>query len=290
MRDERGDALTEKITMRRIAALLILPLLAGPALAQTHVELTDLVPGTPGMRYVGLARVVAPDLTQVDGEYMGTVTLPVRSIPYPEDEPVVGLPLKFYSASAVTFTSDGIDLIGLLLEGDNPDSFGGEVLAVFDPAHQGTIIDLADVSSDQFTSFDEPTLLPLGERDDGLVVSSTHSNSSQGYRQTSVIAMLDGRLTEMASVFTFNENSCGMRREQTPALAPVTTDGEDRWAPFTITVTETTMATDDCDSLDSVVPGTHAVAATFMWTDEKGSYRADSNALDDLFEETEARF
>lgn len=275
--------------MRMIAALLM-PLLAGPALAQTHVDLTDLVPDAPGLRYMDLAKVVAPDLAQVDGQYVGTVTLPVRSLPYPEDEPVIGLPLTFYSASAVNFTSDGIDLIGLLLEADNPDSFGGEVLAVFDPAHPDTIIDLADVSSDQFTSFDEPTLLSLGARDDGLLVSSTHSNSSQGYRQTSVIAMLNGRLTEMASVFTFNENYCGMRREQTPALAPVTTDGDDRWAPFTITVTETTIATSDCDSLDLVVPGTRAVAATFMWTGETGNYRADSNALDDLFEETEAHF
>lgn len=275
--------------MRTIASLLLLPFLAGPAFALSiSIEMTDAVPGT-GLTYLDLTKVVVPDLAQADGKYEGVLQPAVRSVAYPEDEPVAGVAVSFYSAEAVTFTSDGVELIALMLETDNPDSFGGAVIAVFDPARPGEVIDLADVSSDQFTSFDHPTVLPLGQQDDGLLVSSSHSNSSQGYRSTSVIALVDGRLTEMASVFTFNENYCGMRREQNRAFAPVLSDGDARWEPFSITVTESTTL-NDCEGGEKIEPGTRAVAATFSWAADSGRYQPDSTALDVLFEETEARF
>lgn len=95
----------------------------------------------------------------------------------------------------------------------------------------------------------------------------------------------------MASVFTFNENHCDMRREQRQAFAPVLRDAEVGWAPFTITVTETTsLKADECDSQPDEKPGTRAVAATFRWNETKGGYEPDSTALADLLAETEARF
>lgn len=275
--------------MRTLSALLLLPFLAAPALAQgTSIALTDTIAGTT-VTYLDLARVVAPDLEQADGKYEGRIALPVRSIPYPDDAPITALPLSFYGAEATLFTSNGVTLIALLLESDNPDSLGGGVIAVFDLAQPDRVIDLADIASDQFTSFDEPALLSLGDNDDGLLISSSHSNSSQGYRSTSVIALVDGKLAEMASVFTFNENYCGMRREQTRAIAPVLSDGDGRWEPFSITVTESTTS-NDCEGAETVKPGTRAVAATFSWAAESGRYQPDSTALDDLFSETEARF
>jgi hypothetical protein len=279
--------------MRTILSLPLLLALAMPAHAQdTSIELTDAVPGAAGLTYFDLARTIAPDLHQADGHYEGVLSLPVRNLAFAEDPPIAALPLSFYSASAVAFTSDGTELVALLLDADAEaaGALGSSVLAVFDPAHPEAAIDIADIASDQHTGLGEPALLPLGAGDDGILISNSHANSSQGYRTITVLALPQGKLTEMASVFTLNENYCGMRREQTAALAPVTTDEAARWAPFTITVTETTsLSTSECDLTD-VVPGTRAVAATFSWNAAAGAYEPDSSALDDLYAETEARF
>lgn len=279
--------------MRISLALPLLLALATPVFAQaTRIELTDAVPGAIGVTYLDLVRAIAPDLREADGHYEGAVTLPVRNLAFAEDPPVAALPLSFYNASAVTFTSGGTELVALLLDADAEavGAPGSTVLAVFDPAHPQAAIDVADVASDQHTGFDEPVVLPLGEEDDGLVISSTHSNSSQAYRSTSVLALPAGRLQEMASVFTLSDNYCGMQREQEPILAPANATGTARWAPFTITVTETTTLTDaDCAPPDAV-PGTRWAAAGFNWNEAAGAYEPDSSALDDLLAETEARF
>lgn len=277
--------------MRSLIVLSLLPLLAAPALAQsTTIELTDPVPGAAGLTYLDLVRIVAPDLHAADGHYEGVLAMPVRNLAYADDPPIAALPLSFFSASAVTFTSNGTELVALLLDADAPDAPGAAVLAIFDPAHPQAAIDIADVAADQLTGFAEPAVLPLGAGDDGLVIDSSHFNSSQGYRSTSVLALSDGKLAEMVSVFTLNENYCGMQREQTPALTPVAAPDATRWAPFTISVTETTtLAAVECDLAD-VVPGSRSVAATFRWNQATGAYQPDSTALDELYAQTEARF
>lgn len=278
--------------MRTILALPLLLALATPALAQS-IEMSDAVPGFANTTYFDLARALAPDLQQVDGRYQGVIGVPVRNLAYADDTPITGLPLAFYGASTVTFTSGGTELLAMLLDADAEaaGALGSSVLAIFDPAHPEAPVDLADVASDQHTGFDEPAALRLGTEDDGLLVSSYHSNSSQGYRITSVLALVDGKLTEMASVFTLNESHCGLRREQLRALAPVMDDGDGRWSPFAITVTETTYLVEgECDELPDAKPGTRAVAATFRWDEAAGAYAPDSTALADLFAETADRF
>lgn len=279
--------------MRTMLALPLLLALATPVLAQSSVEMSDSVPGFANTTYFDLAHAIAPDLHQVDGRYQGIIMVPVRNLSFAEDTPITGLPLAFYGASALRFTSGGAERVALLLDADAEaaGALGSSVLAIFDPAHPEAPVDLADVASDQHTGFDEPAVLPLGIEDDGLLVSSYHANSSQGYRTTSVLALVDGKLTEMASVFTLNENYCGLRREQLRALAPVIDDGDGRWSPFAITVTETTNLVDGaCDDLPDAKPGTRAVAATFRWDEAAGGYAPDSTALADLFAETQARF
>jgi hypothetical protein len=280
--------------MRIIASLFLLPLLAVPALAQsTSVELTDTVRGFAGLTYFDLARTIAPDLKLVEGHYEGVIATPVRNLAYADEAPIAALPVSFYDGNAVTFTSGGIEMLALMVSANaaNTGTPGAAVVAIFDPARPDLPIDIADVGSDQFTGFDSPNTLSLGSEDDGLIVSSSHFNSNQGYNMTAVIALVDGKLTEMANVFTLNENYCGIRREQLRSIAPVLSDTDERWLPFVITLTEvTTIDVADCDPMPEAVPGTRAVAATFSWAADIGSYQPDSSALDALFEETEARF
>lgn len=279
--------------MRITFALPLLLALAMPAFAQsTSIELSDAVPGAAGVTYFDLARTIAPDLEEANGHYQGVLAMPVRNLAFAEDPLISALPLSFYSASAVTFTSNGTQLVAMLLDADAEatGALGSSVLAIFDPVHPEVAIDVADVASDQHTSFDEQPLLPLGAGDDGLIISSTHSNSSQGYRLTSVLALPGGKLAEVATVFTLSENYCGLHREQVPALAPASADGAARWAPFTVTVTETTsLDAVECE-LPDVTAGTRSVTATFSWNEAAKAYEPDSTALDDLLAETEARF
>ncbi|UJW86332.1 hypothetical protein [Devosia sp. SL43] len=280
--------------MRTLTALLLLPLLAAPALAQsTSIELTDTVPGFAGLTYFDLARTIAPDLEQVDGHYEGVITTPVRNLAYADEAPIPALSVSFYRGNVVSFSSDGIEMLALMVSANAAETGtpGAAVLAIFDPAHPGSPIDIADVASDQFTGFDDPSTVSLGNEEDGLIVSSSHFNSSQGYRMSAVIALVDGKLTEMTEVFTLNENYCGIRREQLHSIAPLISDSDDRWHPFVVTVTEvTTVGVTDCDPMPVAMTGTRAVAATFSWSAESGRYEPDSTALDDLNAETEARF
>ncbi len=275
--------------MRLLSALLLLPLMAVPALAQsTSVTLTDPVPGYADLTYLDLARTLAPDLAQVDSQYEGAVSMPLRSLAYP-GEATTGFTVSSYEGSALSFVSGGTARIALLLDAESPEGNWGSVLAIFDPATPTAPIDVADVATDQMTAFGEEATLRLGPDEEGLVIENSHFNSNQGYRDTSVIAVVDGALAQVASVFSLNENYCGMRREQLPHIATVTTDGDEHWSPFSITVTETTIAT-DCDGGEQATPGTRAVAATYAWSADSGRYEPDSTALQDLFTETEARF
>jgi hypothetical protein len=273
--------------MRITFALPLLLALSMPALAQSAdlASPADAIPGQGGLTYLDLLRLAAPDLGELDGTYEGTISGPLRSLAFAEDPAVVDFPVSFRSIDAIAFDSDGAPLLALMLNTDN----GAAVVAVFDPVAR-TLVDIADVAADQHTSFDHPTVLPLGEGDDGLLVSSSHFNSSQGYRMTSVLALMDGQLREVADVFTLRENYCGVNRDQEAVISAA--EGQPgRWQPFTITVTEITLpAQEDCGSDGAPEPGTRAVAATYLWNEAAGAYQPDSNALDKLYRDTEARF
>lgn len=273
--------------MRISLALPLLLAMAMPAVAQSAdpASPADAIPGRGGLTYLDLLRLASPDLVERDGTYEGTISGALRSLAFADDPPVDDFPVSFRSIDAVAFASDGEPLLALMLNTDN----GAAVVAIFDPVAQ-TLVDIADVAADQHTSFDHPAVLPLGESDDGLLVSSSHFNSSQGYRMTSVLALMDGQLREVADVFTFRENYCGVDRDQQALISPG--EGQPgRWQPFTITVTEVTLPPlEDCGSEGAPVPGTRAVAATYLWNDAADAYQPDSNALDKLYRDTEARF
>lgn len=275
--------------MRAIAPLILLPLLATPAFAQdASVMLTDPIVEFDNLTYLDLAKVLVPGLKEDDGNYVGTLPGPVRSLAYP-DELVSELAIDTNQGEAMSFlTTDGWRL-ALMIPGETPEGEGSVVVAIFDPYDPTHVIDMVDVHTDQWTGFEASPRRRLGPNDDGFLVQNYHFNSNQGYHDTALIALVEGKLTQMASVFTFNENYCGMRREQTWTMAQVTTDDPGQWSPFTITVTETTQP-NDCEGGEKVKPGTRAVAATFSWAAETGRYEPDSSALADLFAETEARF
>jgi hypothetical protein len=88
------------------------------------------------------------------------------------------------------------------------------VLAVF-PEGDSEPQDVADVKSDQLTSLVDQPPLPLGQ-DDGFFVKNHHFNSNQGYLDTSLFHIRQGRLRHIGNVFTFTlRGMCARSFEQT---------------------------------------------------------------------------
>lgn len=276
--------------MRLLSILLLMLVSALPAFAQaTTVKPDQSIPQHQALTYADLIRLAAPDFAATGSEYHGTLALPLRNIAYPEDPDRLDVAIRLSSLEAVLSTSDNRDSMALLVDTEIEEGAFSSVLIVVDITEDPRLVDLADVASDQSTSFNEQALLDLSDGDQALLISSSHFNSSQGYRSTSVVAVMGDRLTSLASAFTLRENYCGVDRQQMAAFAALESSA-DYWQPFTITVTEATLhSAEDCGGL-AAEPATRSVAATFSWNAAAGRYEPDSNALADLYHETEQRF
>jgi len=96
---------------------------------------------------------------------------------------------------------DGRRYLVLRWDAEPPDGdMGASVVAVF-PEGSAEPQDVADVQDDRFSSFGSRALLPLGP-DDGFTVLNAHHNSNQGYLETLLFHIHEGRLRQIATVFT----------------------------------------------------------------------------------------
>jgi len=96
---------------------------------------------------------------------------------------------------------------------------GAEVLAVF---QQGSAEpqDVADVKGDTFCSFGEKPELSIGP-DDAFTIVNSHSNSNQGYLDTALFHVHQGRLRRIDSVFTLSVRGlCEKSFEETLPVSP----------------------------------------------------------------------
>lgn len=271
--------------MRAMMLTLLLGLAAMPALA---IDGTNPPVATGGHEH--LVRLIAPDLVEINGYFRGTSTQPVRNLSFPDDPAAADFPLAFTQPEAAAFRSEGSTLLALLVQGDitRLQSVGGALLAVFD-GKQKALLDVADAAADQHTSYFEPKTLSLSADTDGLLVSSSHFNSNQGYESIAVVALVEGQLKEVASFFAFTERHCGLERSQTAAFEPL--DGDGPWSPFVVRITETTTIDEtDCSDPPEATAGAREIEVTMHWNPAEERYEPDSDALDRLYAETEARF
>lgn len=273
----------------RILAMILALTLSTPTWAQAvTVDADQRVHADKAYSYADIIELAVPDLVESNGVYSGTLMPELRSIPYPEDTPIQHVPVRFSTVETMPFLSGGKQHFGLLIDPADEDSFASILLVV---ELEGTprLVDVVDIGADQHSGFAEQSLLAIGDADEALITSSAHFNSSQGYRLQSVIGLIDGKLVELASVFTLRENYCGVDRQQTATITPLVslTDG---YGPFTIAVAEATLPTaDDCDE-QKLVPGTRSAATTYIWNAALHRYVPDNNAIDDLNSDTEQRF
>ena len=81
---------------------------------------------------------------------------------------------------------------------------GAAILAVF-PEGSAEPQDVADVKGDVFCSLGGGQLLPIGP-DDGFTIANSHHNSNQGYLNTTLFHIHEGRLRRVSEVFTLRLN------------------------------------------------------------------------------------
>lgn len=276
--------------MRLLFAVVATLGLCANASGQQLVAPGDASPYAGAATYAELVRLAVPDLAEVDGRFVGTLGAALPSLIYPDDPPIDGAQVSFASLTALPFTSEGKPHLALLLDSGDAFFMATDILVALALSDPPRLVDMADITADEHTGFGEPALLALGSGEQGILVASSHFNSSQGYKSTTVAALIDGRLTGVADVFTLRENYCGMGREQIASFASIAALSE-RWQPFAVTVTEVTLPLDDdCGEADKVKFGTRSAAVTYIWGEQTGLYQPDSTALDDLYAETEARF
>jgi len=113
---------------------------------------------------------------------------------------------KLNSFEAIRVRGDGRRYIVTFWTADDvKDIVGGgaAILAVF-PEGSSEPQDVAEVKSDRFCSI-EDSLFPIGP-DDAFTITNSHHNSSQGYLNTSLFHVHQGRLQRIAEVLTLRNN------------------------------------------------------------------------------------
>jgi len=270
--------------MRHLLLVFVALALVAPCSAQT-LRLDEPVPGHRETTVGALLGSVVPGLTISGGMARGEVELALPHLvgqDYVSDRPV---PVEFGHVTILDIEAEGADR--LLLFGDLG-SDGAAILALFDASL--ALLDAIQVATDRFTSLGEVPLLRIGPQDHAVVASSTHWNSSQSYGDTLLVFVRDGKFRLIDSIFTFSDRICGAEQAQSLGLAA---EEEEQGAPWPIiaTVTEVRPLSDECESDEPLDPPfTRLISTTYRWNASLGAYRADSDALVDLAQQSSERF
>lgn len=274
-----------------LAACLALPLATpAPAGEVSFPQLADAVPGADSATYLDLARQVLPDLALEGNIYRGRTVIDMRHVGGAD----MGVPpledFSIFGVSVTPLRAEGKDRLVMLFDLGSDEAEGFAGLALLDPAGKPQLLDAAQVAFDRWTSFHDPATIPLGPDDDLLLTRSTHFNSQQGYVTTVMSLVRDGRLQLIDTVFTFDERGCGFERMQMPDFSAIAGSGR-AYNDIAVTVAETTSHTgEDCGGRNLPPAGVRTIEATYRWDDAQSRFVPDSDALEILARENEARF
>jgi hypothetical protein len=276
--------------------LLFAALVTSPAAHAGDVgfpELGEAVPGAEGVTYLDLARLVLPDLEPGDIAHRGREVIDMRHLggadmgALPPDEFLI------HDIAALPLKADGRDRLLLLFylgEGDDYVVEGFDALALYELEGPPKLLDAAQIGFDRFTSFRDPASIPLASGSDLVLTVSTHFNSSQGYMASAMILVRSDTLELVDTIFTFDDRGCGFERVQIPEFKAGARDGRP-YADVAVRVTETTRRTGDvCEGQELPEEGSRRIDAIYRWDEAESRFVPDSDALEILARENEARF
>lgn len=280
-------------SFRFILAVMLLPFLwtAAGAQAVSFPDLGSPLPGRGDVAYLDLAKLIIPSLaTDGNGFYKGGPPIEMRHIEGPDSGGSPPETTSLPNAAVLPIKAGGKDRLAILFDlGDSPDSAEGyAVLALYDVTARPKLLDAANVAVDRSTYFREPNKLPIGAGDDMLITMSTHFNSSQGYVITPLIMVRDDKFELIDMIYTFDERLCAYSRKQDMAFQTIA-DGQP-YAAIKVTVTDSTVPSDE--SCDDAPPdaASHDISVTYHWDKKTSRYLKDSDAFEKLAAENEKRF
>lgn len=175
-------------------------------------------------------------------------------------------PVGVNSIEAVRVSVDGRPHLALLIDLAEGEDAAGPVagLALFDIAAEPKLVDVVDVGFDRMVSFAEPASLVVGGGQSLLLVSNQHGNAGQFYDATSIVELVEGKLTLVDMVMMLSDQGCEGSRTQ--SVVYETEGAAETPAPFAITVTDRIEGpTDPCEGVEAYTPGATDYAATYAW-------------------------
>ena len=251
--------------------------------AAQAAELSDEVPGHPGVTYGALLKQVMPGMQEnADG---GWDSGPVKHFRDLDGKRVQELEISFKSVAATTVREDGHKRLLLMTDENSGGSGFDAVLAAYDlEAKTPKLLDFVDAGRDQWNGISS-TLVPLSGTTDAFIAFSSHGNSNQSYELVTPLFLRGGKFHAIASLFVYGEGMCSYDRRQEASYATRPDKGSE-YNAFVITFTiETKPGESDCGHGQKPPKYSKTtVSDTWRWNAKKGAFVATTGALDKLSE------
>jgi hypothetical protein len=251
----------------------------------------DAVPGHAGLTYLDLVRQAVPDLalSPDDHRVEGHLATAPRALGGEVRIGAAPLPVTLGAIEAVHIQAGGKPRLVLLADlGDQPRSLSA-VLLFDDSGPSPTLLDLADVAADKFTSFHDQPPIRLSPADDALVTDSEHdTDDGQAFTSRLLLFVRGDRFQRIDRFALLADSGCNWSRTETPVFSTRPTAGSP-YAEIDVTVTRTLLSRPDtCGHAPK--PITSTFVAAWRWDTTAGAFTADRGALDDLAKLNATRF
>lgn len=265
--------------MKRIVAAMLGVLWMLTARSAVAADLTDPVPGRPGMTWRDLAKLVVP---QTANGATGRSVVPFRHINGAKALTALPDPIDLDAASIETIKISGRpDRVVALLDLGQAEGFVAEValLCLFALDEKPRLLDVVEVGNDRWTAIGPASPPMLAPGSPLIEVTSGHTNSNQSYDNLELIFVQGDRFRLIDSIFTMNERYCAFERMNDLSISVIPDSGPMRAVRVAVRVA-TTLSGEDCgQDPHPLRAGTRIYSGTWHWDAARGRYAGGSASL-----------
>lgn len=252
--------------------------------------LGDPVPGASSATFFDLARSFVTDL-EPDGMGWTGHALDARLSKRLDLETGWPQGLAIDGVETVTLGSGENQRLAVLFDFGplSEEPLAPAILALYTSGGEPQLLDAVDVGLDRETGLVAPAVLDLGDGSQAIISESSHWNSNQTYRTTSIVLADANRLQSVDDILTLSQRYCGLNRLQEPVISaePEKTGGR---AAIRVEVKlRDEKIEESCDTQETPAEA-RTVSVLYRWNGATKTYEPDSQALKTLEDENEKRF
>ncbi len=247
------------------------------AAAAWATEVTDAVPGHPGVTYQKLLTQIMPDLAKnKDGNWTSSDFANLLDM---DGKPSDATDITFSDIETKVVRDAGKKRI-LVLTGQNMREGFSAILGVFDDtAKVPKLLDYRDVGGDRSNDFRDQ-LLALSPDTDAFLIDSNHLNAGESFESNTILYLDHGKLREATNLFTYGLANCEYTLAETPSI---TTRPDPGHAFNAIVLRATQVVThsgDDCGAgLKVPKKQNRTFTDTYHWDAKKKAFVPATNSL-----------